>query len=208
MLSFRLFGYPVRIEWMFWLLCALIGMPLLQQQEPEALLRFLVLVAVILGSILWHELGHAWARRRCGEPYSEITLHGFGGLCGGPGHFTRHETMFIAAAGPAASLLLGGAAFLPGYFGLGADPSFRFFLVLMITVNVVWALLNLLPVLPLDGGRIFEALVANRRPGLAPRVGFVVALVVAFVGLATGRIFLAVIFGFLAYGNYQRMRGF
>jgi stage IV sporulation protein FB len=207
MLSFRLFGYPVRIEWMFWVLCVLLGMPYLQKQGPEALGQFLIVTAVVLGSILWHELGHAWARRRCGEPYSEITLYGFGGLCGGPGRFTRHESMFISAAGPAASLLLGGAVWLLVLTPIAANPWLRFFAGWMHWVNVGWAILNLLPVLPLDGGRIFEAALANRNPGLVPRVGFGVALGVAILGLLSAQFFLAVVFGMLAHGNYRRMRG-
>lgn len=207
MLSFRLFGYPVRIEWMFWVLCVVLGMPFLQREGPEALGQFFVLSLVVMGSILWHELGHAWARRRCGSPYSEITLYGFGGLCSGPGRFTRHQSMFVSAAGPGASLLLGGAVWMLTLTPAIAEPWTRFFVAQMLWVNVGWALLNLLPVIPLDGGRIFEAAVAHRSPGLAPRVGFGVALAIAILGLLSGQIFLAVMFGLLAHGNYQRMRG-
>src|SRR5690606_8069958 len=120
MLHFRLFGFPVHVHWMFWLLCLFLGMPLLQQDGPVGLGLFVMMTAVVFGSIVGHELGHAWARKKYGAPYSDITLHGMGGLCSGPGRFTRWESVFIAAAGPAASLLLGAATF-PLVFAPGAD---------------------------------------------------------------------------------------
>lgn len=213
MLTFSLFGFPVRIQWMFWLLCVFLGMGFLQQDGPEALGRFLLMTAVVLGSILWHELGHAWARKRFGAPFSEITLHGFGGLCGGPGpsgrgQFTRWESVFIAAAGPAASLALGAVTWLIVFTPGMAQEWVRFFVGLMLWVNVGWAILNLLPIVPLDGGRIFEGLVGPRQNALVPKVGFVLALAMAAVGLMyLGSVFMAVMFGLLAYSNWERMRG-
>ncbi len=207
MLSFRLFGYPVRIEWMFWLLCVLLGRNYLTQAGPEGLGRFAILTVVVLGSILWHELGHAWARKRSGAPWSEIILHGFGGLCGGPGYFTRGQSVFIAAAGPAASLLLGGLAWLlvltPGI----RDEWVAFFVGWMLWVNVGWAILNLLPILPLDGGHIFEGVAGPRHLSLVLKVSFVLALAMVGLGLWTGNLFAAIMFGFIAHSNWQRMSG-
>lgn len=208
MLSFRLFGFPVRIEWMFWLLCLFLGMPFLQQNGPEALGQFLVMTAVVLGSIVWHELGHAWARKKSGAPYSEITLYGFGGLCSGPGRFTRGQSIFIAAAGPAASLALGGLTYLLVFTpGIG-EPWVRFFVGQMLWVNVGWAILNLLPILPLDGGHIFAGVMGPRHAVTVFRVSFVLAIGMAIFGLVVwGSLFMAVMFGMLAHSNWQRMRG-
>ncbi len=198
----------MRIEGMFWLLCVLLGMPFLQEDGPVGLGKFLVMTAVVLGSILWHELGHAWARKRSGAPWSEILLHGFGGLCGGPGHFTRGQAIFIAAAGPLASLLLGlltwSFLFVPGL----KNEWMLFFIAQMLWVNIGWALLNLLPILPLDGGHIFAGLVGPRRSALVYQVSFVLAATVALAGLLFLRsLFMAVIFGMLAYSNWQALRG-
>jgi len=208
MLTFRLFGYPVRIEWMFWVLCLFLGMGYLQVEGPEGLQKFLIVTAVVFGSILWHELGHAWARKRCGEPYSEITLWGFGGLCGGPGYFTRWESVFIAAMGPAASLLLGGLTWLLVFTpGIGQEWV-AFFVGQMLWVNIGWAILNLLPILPLDGGRIFEGLVPPRHAALVPKVGFVTALGMVAVGVFLFQsLFTAIMFGLLAHSNWQRIQG-
>jgi len=206
MLRFRLFGYPVRIEWMFWVVCAILGMDLMQVPGPQGLGMMVLWVVIVLGSVLWHELGHAFARKKFGEPYSEISLHGFGGICSGPGRFTRHEQMAVSAAGPVASLLLGGMVWMIAQTP-GAQASFwmHFFVGQMLWVNIGWAILNLLPIFPLDGGRIFEAFMANRKPSLVPKVGMLTAAVIAVFGLVgLGSIWMALLFGYLAYANWQR----
>ncbi|NNE92851.1 MAG: hypothetical protein HKN23_14500 [Verrucomicrobiales bacterium] len=221
MLRFNLFGYPVRVHWMFWILCIILGMGYLQQRDRQGPISFLIVTAVVFGSILWHELGHAWARKRCGANYSEIELHGMGGLCGGPGYLTRKQSMFVSAMGPAASMLLGAVIFplkfTPGMdwvmdptnpgFAVRQNISFAVFVNHMIWVNIGWALLNLLPVMPLDGGQIFNAFMANKNPALVPRVGMIVAGIVAILGLLAVQLWMAFIFGFLAYQNYRRMQG-
>lgn len=208
MLHFRLFGFPVQVHWMFWLLCLFLGMPLLNQDGPVGLGRFVMMTAVVFGSIIWHELGHAWARKKYGAPYSDITLHGMGGLCSGPGQFTRWESVFIAAAGPAASLLLGAVTFLLVYTPGVKDPWLGFFIGQMLWVNVGWAIFNLLPILPLDGGHILRGLLVGKYSHLVPKVGFALAVIVAIIGLLLLKsIFMAVIFGFFAHSNWQLMQG-
>jgi len=208
MLTFRLFGFPVNVHWMFWLLCLFLGMRYLEQDGPEGLGKFAVMTAVVFGSIIWHELGHAWARKKYGAPYSDISLHGMGGLCSGPGRFTRWESVIIAAAGPGASLLLGAATYLLVFTPGVRDPWIGFFIGQMLWVNVGWAIMNLLPILPLDGGHIMQGLLPVRYTHLAPRIGFVLSVTVAVAGLVLlNSIFMAVLFGFFAYTNWQMMQG-
>ena len=80
MIKFKLFGFPVRIQWMFWLLCAFLGMRYLQTGGRYGFVMLFILTGTVLVSILWHELGHALYRKKFGAPYSEITLWGMGGL--------------------------------------------------------------------------------------------------------------------------------
>jgi stage IV sporulation protein FB len=213
MLSFRLLGFPVRIEWMFWVLCVVLGMDYLEVPGPEGLGYFLIMTAVVLGSILWHELGHAWARKHYRAPWSEITLYGFGGLCSGPGpsgrgRFTRWESVAIAAAGPGASLILGGLTWLLVFTPGIRDPWIAFFVGRMLWVNVGWAIFNLLPILPLDGGHIFAGLLGPRHSMRVYQIGLVLAILMAVAGLLLFQsLWMAVLFGLLAHGNWQRMQG-
>lgn len=208
MLSFRLFGYPIRVQWMFWLLCILLGMNYLQQPGPEALGRFLIMTAVVFGSIIWHELGHAWARKKSGAAYSEIMLHGFGGVCSGPGMFTRGESIFISAAGPAASLLLGGATWLLTFTPGMGNMWVQQFVGNMLWVNIGWAILNLLPILPLDGGRIFQGIAGPRNFRLVVWTSLILAATLAVLALIfTGSLFSTVILGYLAFSNWQLLQG-
>lgn len=215
MLKFVLFGFPVRIHWMFWLLTVFLGMGYLGEPGRAGPIAFVISSLIILVSILFHELGHAWARRRCGHGHSEITLYGMGGLCSGSGYLTRKQSMFVSAMGPAASLLLGSVALL---FFLSPSISWNsirvgwlepanVFIFTMLFVNIGWAIMNLLPVMPLDGGQIFAGFMANKNPGIVPKVGMVVAGAVAVLGLMTGQLWLGFLFGFLAYKNYQRVVG-
>jgi len=211
MLRFQLFGFPVRIEWTFWILCLILGMSFLQQPGSEALGKFVLLAAIVTGSILVHELGHAYARKQCGAPYSELILHNFGGLCTGPGQFSRGQTIWIAGAGPLASITLGCLAGLL-VFTPGASENIwlKFFVAQMIWVNIGWAILNLLPIFPLDGGQIAAAAAGPQHYRTVLWVGVVLAGLIAVVVLALisrRSLFSAVLFGMLAYSNWQRLKG-
>ena len=208
MLSFRLFGFPVRVQWIFWVLCLILGMNYLQSGGPDGVIKALIVAAIVFGSILWHELGHAWARKKSGAPYSEIMLHGFGGVCSGPGSFTRGQSIFIAAAGPASSLALGFITFLAVIAAGDAAPWMQFFAGWMLWVNIGWAILNLLPIFPLDGGQILAGSAGPRNLKLVLWVGLILSATLAVAGLlVTKQFFMAILFGMLAFGNWQRLQG-
>ena len=105
MLSFRLFGIPVRIEPWFWVILALIGGGL---RANDALSMLWVLLFVLAGfiSILVHELGHALTVRKFGLSPA-ITLIAFGGYASFPaGRLTRKQSFLVTAAGPGVQCLL------------------------------------------------------------------------------------------------------
>ncbi|MDF1826591.1 MAG: hypothetical protein P1U68_18245 [Verrucomicrobiales bacterium] len=207
MLSFRLFGFPVRVQWIFWVLCLVLSMNYLQSGGPNGVLKALIITAIVFGSILWHELGHAWARKKSGAPYSEIMLHGFGGVCSGPGSFTRSQSVFIAAAGPAASIALGLATFLLAKASGVSDSLLAFGIGWMLWVNIGWAILNLFPIYPLDGGQIFAGIAGPKNFKLVLWTGLIVAAILALGGLLSKQLFMAILFGMLAWGNWQRLQG-
>jgi Zn-dependent protease len=114
-------------------------------------------VAGLLGSVLLHELGHAVVSRRLGTGVKGITLE----LLGGYTEMERDAPRpgieaAVSLAGPAASMTLAlvagaGAAALPG------DGTGAHFLAHLAVTNAIIAIFNVLPGLPLDGGRALHA---------------------------------------------------
>ncbi len=150
-----------------------------------------VLLSVLLfASILAHELGHSVVARTRGVPIAGIDLHLFGGVAkmAAPPRSPSDE-IAIALAGPAVSLLIGGAAIAVN----AALPMS--FLVWLGGANLMLGLFNLLPALPLDGGRVLRAMLAKRR-GLfagtraAVTVSRAIAVLLGVAALASGNYWL------------------
>jgi Zn-dependent protease len=125
--------------------------------EPWGYLLGLCFVACLLGSVLLHELGHALTARRFGIGVQGITLELLGGWTemdrDAP---TPRVDALVSLAGPAVSLVLGGVATaaavaLPDRTAAG-QIAFQ-----LAASNVLVALFNVLPGLPLDGGRALRA---------------------------------------------------
>lgn len=202
-LRLRLFGFPVAIHWFFWVLAALIG-PIEIANSPQGMRILLIWIGVVLVSILVHELGHAFAYRKYGGR-PQIVLHGMGGVAMAHGHFNRKRSIIITLGGPFFGLVLGSVFWILAW--VGALPQNPYIVVLfgfMIQVNIFWSLLNLLPILPLDGGQLLGHIMHGRRPVLRGQIG---AGCAALVGIAlyalSGSLFSLLLFGFLAYQNYQ-----
>lgn len=204
MLQFTLFGFPVRIHWLFWLNSALLG-GAFTARTPLQIQAVAVWMAVVFLSILIHELGHALVMRRFGDRRVEIILYAFGGLAAGSGWRSRMEQILISIAGPAVQMAVGllvwaairAVPLEPGLLGYGLS-SFIF-------VSLFWGALNLLPVIPLDGGRISEALFGPARERLAIGLSLVCAVALAIYMLMISAVFAAIFFGMLAWNNFQRL---
>lgn len=111
------------------------------------------------GSILLHELGHAFVAQRNGMPVNSITLFIFGGIAQIGGRAPSAPIEFrIAAAGPAVSIALAGILGLIAW--IAQDVAYIAApLGWLASLNLILALFNLLPGFPLDGGRILRALI-------------------------------------------------
>ena len=105
-------------------------------------------------SLLWHELAHILVAAALGYRVREVELLPFGGVARIErlGEAGAGEELLLGAAGPAASLFLAAALQYLSLFG-GWPEEAAFFL----TANLTIGLFNLLPALPLDGGRILRA---------------------------------------------------
>ncbi|MGE0731397.1 MAG: site-2 protease family protein [Acidimicrobiia bacterium] len=165
----RIAGIPVSFHWtsaiiggFVWYLLATAILPGADGETDGALMLLAVLgTAAFGGSILAHELGHALTARRFGLGVTGISLE----LLGGSARLERdpwrpRQLLAVAAAGPATSIALGATGLgLSAAFGAVGAPSPLVTLALWLGgANLVLGVFNLLPGLPLDGGRILQAL--------------------------------------------------
>jgi stage IV sporulation protein FB len=106
--------------------------------------------------VMIHELGHAVAAKSYGWKVTEIRLFPFGGVMevDEQGHVTSTQEIIVAICGPLQNVLMIGAAFALRSLDLWEPAWADYF----IQANMWVALFNLIPVLPLDGGRIVQAL--------------------------------------------------
>ena len=144
---------------------------------------------LIFTTVVLHELGHCLAARRYGIEVPRIVILPIGGMA----QFSRmprepRQEFVITAAGPAVNfaivgLLLTGPFYDPGR--LLASLEIRTHMDLLFLANLAMGLFNLLPVFPMDGGRLLRAAMASRLPYLtSTRIAFEVARVLAFGGMA------------------------
>ena len=155
------------------------------------------MVSLAFASIVLHELGHALVARKLGVGVSGIELHFFGGvakLTSQPA--SSKDEAAIAAAGPAVSFALSLVGYLlflvTGWQVMG----------LLAAVNLVIGAFNLIPALPMDGGRILRALLSSRygfreATAISVRVSRVVSIAFAVLGLAFAQLQLIVVAGVL-----------
>lgn len=168
---FDLFGHPVYMEPFFLGLIALFAFLGLSAQSAgisTLVLNVLIWAPTIFIGVLFHELGHAIALQKFGYGSSTIVLQGFGGVTinNRRGNSPPGKSIIISLAGPFFSFLLavlclGGLALMPGAMDLtfsinpaGPLDFFKELLAVMGFINVVWAVFNLLPINPLDGGHV------------------------------------------------------
>jgi len=130
-------------------------------QLGEALPWSLGFISALLlfASVLAHELGHSFVAIRQGVDVKSINLFLFGGLASLEKESkTPADAFWLAIAGPAVSLLLFGLVTVILASGVASGPVTAV-LQLLATVNLIMALFNLIPGLPLDGGNVLKALV-------------------------------------------------
>ena len=177
-------GVPIKIHITFLLLILLV---MLWSQNLGGFLQGVVLYTVLFGSVVLHELGHAMAARRYGIRTRDITLLPIGGVAMLERFPTNpKQEIFIAAAGPLVSFALAAASFPLALLlrGTALAPHFE----MIAIINVLLGAFNLVPALPMDGGRIFRGLLALSRgranaTRIAAAVGKAFAALFVVVGL-------------------------
>jgi stage IV sporulation protein FB len=205
MVRFTIFGIPVRVEPWFWITLALLGGALDTRTSAEILSLALFLLAGFF-SILVHELGHALTARKFGG-YSEITLQAFGGYATCTGvRLTRPQDFAVTAAGPFVQIALGLAVFFAFPYLGKLNPNFLGFLFDLMKISIIWAVLNLLPILPLDGGRMLDAVLGPKRIRITLWTTISFAVVVGILMIKYTNSFLFPIFlGMFAWQAWQAL---
>jgi Zn-dependent protease/CBS domain-containing protein len=194
-------GVDVLVRWSWFLMAVLIAfllIPMIEDAAPQltggltfvAGVAFAVLLAL---SLLLHELSHAWMSQHYGIRVRSITLHFIGGVTAIDGEpETPKQEFAISAIGPVTSLAVGGAAL--GLLQVTPAGLLSLVVGLLAYANLLVGALNLVPGMPLDGGRVLRAVVwkatGNPHRGLLVS-GWAGRVVAVLVLLAPGMISVA-----------------
>jgi len=206
MVRFTIFGIPVQIQPFFWISLVIIG-GAGNANTPTAVLEIGLFVLAGFISILIHELGHALTARKFGA-YSEITLQAFGGYAAYSGvRLTRPQSFLVTAAGPGVQILLGVALFVAFRYLPEFNWQVDYFLLRLMWISLVWAVLNLLPILPLDGGRMVDAILGPERFKITLWITIIVAIAAALLIFErTNSIIFPIFLGMFAWQAIQALK--
>ncbi|MBI5273661.1 MAG: site-2 protease family protein [Chlamydiales bacterium] len=193
---------PIRISPAFFITAGLIGF-----LSSFSFLGTLIWIGIIFVSVLFHEYGHALSSMIFGQSPS-IELVAFGGVTipKGPS-LPLWKEFIVVFCGP----LFGFCLFLISFF-LIREKVFSHLIVVNILegfklVNLFWTIINLLPVLPLDGGQLMRIIIEGifgikgRRYALI--VSMVLAIVVALGLFLWGAIIVGALFFLFAFQNFE-----
>jgi len=152
---------------------------------------------LVILSIFLHELGHAWACVIQGIPVRRIMIYGGGGFCEQSQSASAYQTEFIVAMGPIVNLAIWAVASLVSDF---IEPGYLWWaLNALAQINLFLALLNLLPVQPLDGGKLFQLALMRALPGLlATQIAGGVGLIMALLWIP-GMLYVFATYGLLLF---------
>ncbi len=211
----RYAGIDVFIHATFLLLIGFVAVSYwMRGADPAGIVEGVLFILALFVCVLLHEFGHALTARRYGIRTRDITLLPIGGIA-------RLERMpdkpvqelWVALAGPAVNLVIAAALFAVLVAMAGLVPLSDLsvtggpFLERLLMANLFLVGFNLLPAFPMDGGRVFRALLAMRMEyvratSIAATVGQGMALVFGFAGLI-GNPFLLFIAFFVWIGASQ-----
>ena len=192
----RIYGIPIFLHPSWFFIFGLIALSFVSKYEalnlsiPTARLWGLGLMTSVFffGSLVFHEMAHSVVAKHYKIPVVSITLFIFGGVARISRDPSRAiEEFNIAVAGPISSLLLAGSFGLV-YRAAGTNLILQALAGSLAWINLSLAVFNLLPGFPLDGGRIFRAIVwgvtkdHSRSTRIAARSGQVVAYGLIAVG--------------------------
>jgi Zn-dependent protease len=194
----KIFGIPLRLHYTWFIIFALVTFslvlyPLVERPYPPIEQRIILGILTSLlffASIITHELAHSILAIRNNIPVKEITLFVFGGVSQITKEATHPRTeLLVAVVGPLTSLALAGIFYGVYLVLAGTQQSLAANLMWWLArINLLLAAFNLIPGFPLDGGRIFRALVWQRSHDYhrATRIATKVGQGIAYAFMAGG----------------------
>jgi Zn-dependent protease len=223
--EFRIGSIPVTVHGSFLLVVAFLGFG--GGDGQLHLVDLVQWIAVAFIGVLLHELGHALVGQSFGL-VPKIDLIGFGGLTSWTGTrgsqaraLEAPKRIAISLAGPLTGIVIGLGTFALVRARAGLSPSpFAFFdrdtpwttlTYAIVWINAGWGLLNLLPILPLDGGNVlFQSLRWFTHGGgerAARMISCGVAVLAGLFAFVEGQVYAALFAGLFALQNFQALRG-
>ncbi|MCO6460822.1 MAG: site-2 protease family protein [Saprospiraceae bacterium] len=220
------FGIPVKIHWTFgYILFYIIYTSHQDNMGLIGALWFGLFMMSLFLCVVLHEYGHALAARRYGIKTADITLTPLGGIA----RLLRMpdkpaQELVVAIAGPLVNVVIAGLLYLILAFGFDVHPlnidvdnAYDFsgrptqFVSMIMLTNIVLVVFNLLPVFPMDGGRVLRSLIAMKASKvkatlIAARTGQVFSILFIVFGLYNGNFILALIGLFIFQSAYMEYR--
>lgn len=220
----RVFGIDLKVHATFLLALAL-GAWQWKAFGAEGAAFGVGLVVLLFACVVLHELGHSLVAKAFGIPVREIMLLPIGGMA----QMTKKpktptQELLIAIAGPLVNVAIALGLMGVGYAWLGkegmveavsgltnAPPSLEVLWVMLTASNVMLAVFNMLPALPMDGGRVLRAVLSmgighTKATSIAAVVARVLAVGMMVFAVYTGQLMLGVIALFVFFGANAEAR--
>lgn len=196
---------PISIHPLFWLIAFFVGW-----MWALNLSGALLCVLLILFSVIFHELGHALTAALFGQK-TRIELAAFGGFTYREGRKLKlWEEFLVVLNGPIAGFLLFLGAYLL-YRSVPIENQLLLFVVkFTFTANFFWTILNMVPVLPLDGGHlmsiVLEAIFGFKGIKIAIVAGITLAVFISIFFFLFGFFLIGALFLILTFESFRSLR--
>src|SRR5579871_1625933 len=208
--TFRIFGVPVRLHFTFVLL--LVFLLFIGVGQRQSGLMTALYILALFASVLLHELGHTLVARRYGIRTTEIVMFPIGGISRPEREPKAREELWVAMSGPLVNLLIAAGLLAwvgaqQGFVSLAQlrEPTDANLAERIAFGNLLLFLFNLLPAYPMDGGRILRSFLALRMPEqdatrIAAGAGQGLAILMGLAGLLWGNFMLMFVALFVYLG--------
>ncbi|HMK48148.1 MAG TPA: CBS domain-containing protein [Methanocella sp.] len=221
-------GIPIRLHFTFLLVLPLLAFSFAEGPSSihlgfsavsDPFLRYSLGTAsaiLLFVCVIVHEIAHSYVAKRNNIKINDITLYLFGGVSAME-EVPRNPSveMRMAIVGPLTSIVLGvicGVAYL-GLPGLMASPAIGITVYLLAYMNLMLGIFNIIPAFPMDGGRVFRALLAMRMPYIAATrwavftgkmFAYLLGIIGLFMGLSGIWLIIIAFFIYVAAGEEER----